>query len=181
MTPGTAQRADALRNRRAILDAASRLLLDHGDLSMSELARAAGLTRPTLYRHFPDREHVLDALAHELGPVVMARLLETFEGLPLADALDRLAGDVVEVAHRHRRLLDGGHRRLHELARLVAPGEPIARLLEERRASGELSPALDVDWVARCIRALCLTAVDDDRPADVVRADLSRSLRALTT
>ncbi len=52
MTPGTAQRADAVRNRRAILDAAGRLLLEHGDLSMTDLARTAGVTRPTVYRHF---------------------------------------------------------------------------------------------------------------------------------
>jgi AcrR family transcriptional regulator len=180
MPPRTAQRADAVRNRRAILDAAGRLLLEHGDLSMSELARVAGLTRPTLYRHFPDREHVLDALARDLGPVVVARLLETFEGLPLGDALDRLAADVVDVARQHRELLDAGHRQLHELARLIVPGEPIARLLEERRTSGELPPTLDVDWLARCIRALCLTAIDDTRHVDAVRADLARSLRALT-
>ncbi|MCO7239343.1 TetR/AcrR family transcriptional regulator [Aeromicrobium sp. CnD17-E] len=181
MTHGTAQRADAVRNRRAILDAAGRLLLEHGDLSMTDLARTAGVTRPTLYRHFPDREHVLDALARDLGPLVVARLLETFEGLPLADALDRLAADVVDVARQHRELLDAGHRQLHELARLIVPGEPIARLLEERRTSGELRPTHDVDWLARCIRALCLTAIDDTRDAEVVRADLARSLRAVTS
>lgn len=179
--PDIARRADAVHNRRAILDAVGRLLLEQGTFSMSELARAAGVTRPTLYRHFKDRDAVLDAVAGDLGPLIVARMLETFEGLPLGEALDRLAADVVEVGHQYRHVLDDGHRQLHELARLVVPGEPIRRVLEERRDAGEMPAGIDPDWVARAVRALCITAIEDARHPDLVRADLARSLRALVT
>lgn len=175
----SAPRADAVRNRRAILDAAGRLLLERGDFSMSELARAAGVTRPTLYRHFKDRDRVLDAFAGDIAPLVVSRLLETFEGLPLDAALGRLAADLVEIGRQHRHVLDQGHRQLHDLARLIVPGEPIRRLLEQRRDDGEMSTLLDPDWVARSVRALCLTAIEDRRAPEVVAADLARSLQAL--
>jgi AcrR family transcriptional regulator len=174
-------RSDAVHNRRAILDAAGTLVLKQGDFSMSELARAAGLTRPTLYRHFSDRDHVIDALAHDIAPVILERLLETFEGLPLDAAFDRLAADVVEVAGRYRHMLEAGSGKAHDLARRLVPGEPIKQLLEERRDRGELRSPLDVGWIARAVRALCLTAIDDTRPPETVRKDLAGSLRALTT
>ena len=173
------RRSDAVRNRKAVLDAAGTLLLEQGDFSMSELARVAGITRPTLYRHFPDRACVLDAVAADLGPAIIGEILDAFEQLPLDEALERLAADVVGVAAEHRHVLDLRHRGLDELARLIVPDEPIADFLERRRAVDELAHDLDVGWLSRAIRALCLTAIADDRERDVVVTDLARSLRSV--
>lgn len=178
--PETVRRADAMRNRRAVVDAAGGLLLEQGDFSMSELARAAGITRPTLYRHFPDRACVLDAVAADLGPAIIGQILDAFERLPLDQALDRLAADVVGVAAEHRHVLDLQHRGIDELARLIVPDEPIADFLERRQTTGELHADLDVGWLSRAVRALCLTAIADEREQDLVVADLARSLRSLT-
>jgi serine phosphatase RsbU (regulator of sigma subunit) len=61
-------RADALASRQRILDAASALAGDRR-ITMGELAAAAGVGRSTLYRHFPSRQAVDDALsALELRP-----------------------------------------------------------------------------------------------------------------
>jgi AcrR family transcriptional regulator len=64
-----AERADAARNRRRILDAAARLVATHGPegLSMDEVATAAGVGVGTVYRRFTDLAGLAQALldAHE--------------------------------------------------------------------------------------------------------------------
>jgi AcrR family transcriptional regulator len=63
-TPPTspAPRADAQRNREAILAAGLEVLSRRPDASLAEVARACGLTRTTVYAHFANREELLEAL-----------------------------------------------------------------------------------------------------------------------
>jgi AcrR family transcriptional regulator len=62
----TALRADARRNRERILAAGRQQFADHGlDVHMEQIARAAGVGVGTLYRHFPAKEDLLQALADE--------------------------------------------------------------------------------------------------------------------
>ncbi|WP_131767643.1 TetR/AcrR family transcriptional regulator [Candidatus Protofrankia californiensis] len=57
-------RADAQRNRELIAATALDLFARHGaGVSMDEIARAAGLGVGTLYRHFPDRQALLESIA----------------------------------------------------------------------------------------------------------------------
>jgi AcrR family transcriptional regulator len=66
-------RSDARRNRDLIVATASALLTERGAaVSMEEIARAAGLGVGTLYRHFPDRQALLEDIAADGA----ARLLE---------------------------------------------------------------------------------------------------------
>ena len=62
-----AERVDAARNRRKILDAAARILREHGSqaLSFDELSRAAGVGVGTVYRRFGDRAGLVFALLDE--------------------------------------------------------------------------------------------------------------------
>lgn len=59
-----AERADAARNRRKVLDAAARLADEHGvaNLQMDDVARAAGVGVGTIYRRFGDRAGLVIAL-----------------------------------------------------------------------------------------------------------------------
>jgi AcrR family transcriptional regulator len=73
MTDDPPQRADARRNRDAVLSAAIRVLSERPDASMREIAEASGVGRTTVYRHFPQRDDLVRALfrrvfedAHEL-------------------------------------------------------------------------------------------------------------------
>ncbi|MDX3232809.1 helix-turn-helix domain-containing protein [Streptomyces sp. ME19-01-6] len=56
-------RADARRNRAKVLRAAVRAFTDHGlDVSLGEIARQAGVGTGTVYRHFPSKEILLEAV-----------------------------------------------------------------------------------------------------------------------
>ena len=62
------ERADARRNRERILCAARHLILEDGgidDVSMDDVAAAAGVGKGTLYRRFGDRSSLLRALIEE--------------------------------------------------------------------------------------------------------------------
>ena len=60
------QRSDARRNRAKVLAAARRQLADHGlDTQIEQIAREAGVGVGTVYRHFPTKEALLEALAQD--------------------------------------------------------------------------------------------------------------------
>ena len=63
--PERAQRADARRNHELVLEAARKLMAEDGlDAQMDEIARAAGVGVGTVYRHFPTKDDLIEALAN---------------------------------------------------------------------------------------------------------------------
>jgi serine phosphatase RsbU (regulator of sigma subunit) len=70
------KRADALRNRERILDAAERLLERSPSATLADIAAAAGVARATLHRRFASRDDLIAALRNR----------------PQDTALDRPAG-----------------------------------------------------------------------------------------
>ncbi len=61
---GQPKRADARRNYERLLTAAAAAFAEHGadDVSLEEIARRAGVGIGTLYRHFPARQALLEAV-----------------------------------------------------------------------------------------------------------------------
>lgn len=71
-------RADGLRNRERLVEAAKASFAEHGaEASLDEIARRAGVGIGTLYRHFPSRDAVIEAVYRR-------------EVQQLADAAERL-------------------------------------------------------------------------------------------
>jgi AcrR family transcriptional regulator len=63
-TPVGGKRADARRNYELLLSAAAAAFAEHGadEVSLEEVARRAGVGIGTLYRHFPNRQALLEAV-----------------------------------------------------------------------------------------------------------------------
>jgi AcrR family transcriptional regulator len=59
---GRPLRADAARNRARLLEVALRVLSENGDAPLDAIAKAAGVGSGTLYRHFPTREALIEAV-----------------------------------------------------------------------------------------------------------------------
>jgi AcrR family transcriptional regulator len=61
------QRADAERNRRALIDAAVEVFGERGlDATVSEVAARAGVGQGTAFRHFPSKEHLIAATVRDM-------------------------------------------------------------------------------------------------------------------
>ncbi len=60
--PAAARRADAERNRGKILAARTAFADPDAEVSMAEISRRAGVGLATLYRNFPGRQELLEAL-----------------------------------------------------------------------------------------------------------------------
>ena len=52
--------------RRQLIDVATSLFLEHGyaNVAVADIARAAGISGPSVYRHFPDKQAILAAVMH---------------------------------------------------------------------------------------------------------------------
>lgn len=85
--PPTVRRSDARRNRDRILSAARSAFGDpDANVSMAEISRRAGVGMATLYRNFPSRQDLLEALyATEVDSV--CQVPETANDVSAGDAL----------------------------------------------------------------------------------------------
>jgi AcrR family transcriptional regulator len=73
-------RADARRNRERVLKAAQATFAEHGrEAQMDDVARRAGVGVGTVYRHFPTKEALVEALATSMFERVLAGAREALE------------------------------------------------------------------------------------------------------
>jgi TetR/AcrR family transcriptional regulator, mexCD-oprJ operon repressor len=91
-----------LRTPAAILEAAVHVLAERGDASMADIAAATGVGRATLYRYFPTREALVDALKAEAFEELSARIEDAgLERVPVPEGLERLLRAFFLVGERY--------------------------------------------------------------------------------
>ena len=117
MTAAKPLRADAQRNRDALL-AKAREIFDAGnffDLRFDDFASLAGVGTGTLYRHFPTREALAEAVYHEEVAALCARARHLGATLPAEEALAVFLRGMVDY-------LDANQGLARTLATLMATG-----------------------------------------------------------
>jgi AcrR family transcriptional regulator len=180
-------RRDAERNRQRILEAAGAAFAEHGlGVSMDEIARRAGVGVGTVYRRFPDKELLIEALFDaQLQQIVgFAR-----DGLELADPWEGLVSFMEralcqQATNRGLKelLISSGHGQDH----IVRGREQIAPLLDElvarAQAGGELRP--DVTTTDFALMQMSLGAIIDysrDADPDIWRRCMALMLDGMRT
>jgi AcrR family transcriptional regulator len=118
-------RADAVRNRERVLEAAKAVFSAGGpDASLEAVARRAGVGIGTLYRHFPTREALFEAVYRR----EVQQLVELAEQLKSAaepvDALRRWLRSNVEVVATKKGMLAALALAVHGSSELYAHDQP---------------------------------------------------------
>src|ERR1700734_1326191 len=147
-------RADATRNRKQLLEVATRVFVSAGtEPSMRAVAREAGVGIATLYRHFPTRESLVDAVYRDQVVRLTAGARELLGQLAPAKAMRRwmdLFGDWIATKNG---MLD-------TLLAMIETGEiahgqtrtellaAITTILDAGRAAGDLRRDVTAEAVA---------------------------------
>ncbi|MGI5127254.1 TetR/AcrR family transcriptional regulator [Pseudonocardia sp. CA-107938] len=176
------RRADAERNITAILDAAAACLSRRSQVSMAEVATAAGVGRVTLYAHFSSREVLLEAVLDRAIAQAAAVIEQTRPDDGPADvALQRLVRSSWEVLDRHRGLFEATQREFGA-ARLRQRHDPafsrIEALLARGRSEGTIRTDLPLSWLVTAVYALMHAAADDVNTNRLPQRDAGRVLEA---
>ena len=152
-----ALRRDAAENRERLLRAAWEVFAEHGpEAGVEEIARRAGVGMGTLYRRFPTKEALVQALNDALMEKILASTRQTLAEAPPADGLEAYlwyTGKVMSTHHGclsrlwHRNL-PGYDPRREELWSMVR------QLLERAQESGAVRADLTLTDVYLCVLAL---------------------------
>ena len=174
------QRQTAQRNVEAILDAAEEMIRLQGHASISAVAAQAGVSRVTVYAHFPTWEALLEAAVQRAVEQTMAALasLRPDEGPPL-EALDRVIAGAWQHLARYQAmgaavaelLSPEAVTRTHEAAH-----HAIGTLLERGQADGSFRKDLPAGWLTTACIALVHTCADGVRAGRIEAADAPRIL-----
>lgn len=174
-------RADAQRNRAAIIGATAEALRIDPDASVADIAAAAGVGRMTLYGHFTTRAELLEAaLVDNLdrGDAVLQQV--DLDGDPVA-ALERLIDSSWMLVDRSRALLTAAQkelppariRELHEKAEARVRG-----LLERGQRDGAFRTDLPVGWLLATTHVVMHGAADEITAGHISPTDAPRFIRA---
>jgi AcrR family transcriptional regulator len=160
--------SERLRTPAAILASTASLLAERRDASMSDIAAAAGIGRATLYRYFPTREALVQALADDALQELTGRIADArLDTVPVVEALQRLFRAVLAVGDRYIMLLDeatalrardttdDAHRRV---------AEPIEALLQRGQDDGILRDDLDARVLAQIFGGVVTAAIAASLP-----------------
>lgn len=183
------RRATAERNVQAILDAAEDLLGQRGQPSVSAVATEAGVSRVTVYAHFPTSEALLEAVVRRsVGRSTAAMDEARPEHGPPPEALARVLAAGWQELDRYgavaaaaaTQLSPDALTRTHESAH-----ERVRELVERGQADGSFRTDLPAGWlVASCFALIHACAgevragrIAPDRGLDV----LTTTVRSLVT
>jgi AcrR family transcriptional regulator len=186
------RRADARRSVEAIVDAASTMLGERADTSMEEIAGAAGVSRQTVYAHFPSRDALVSAVLDRAGSDILAAI----DGARLdartpAEALTGFLEIGWQLLRRYYPLLldsPVAHTRLIRDNPHHAVTRQLERIIRRGQQTGDFDRSLSASWLAAAILGLGHTAAEqvasgqltDRKAAAVLRQSALRLCGAVT-
>ncbi len=168
-------RADALRNRERILEVAKEAFTRQGaQISLDDVARQAGVGPGTLYRHFPTRDALLEAVYRTEVERLAAAAKTLSAKKPPIQALEAwmlLFVDYIATKQLIAPALNsliGGPSQLYAASTTQITGA-IETLVSRAIASGDIRPDLDALDLLRALIGVSNVASVPDWPASAKR------------
>ena len=150
-------RTDALRNRERILEVAKGAFTRHGaDASLDDIAKQAGVGAGTLYRHFPTRDALIEAVYGSEVEKLAAAAHGFAAAMSPVEALRAwllLFVDYIAAKHIIAPALNsvaGGPARLYEGSRSMVQGA-IDELVKRAKKSGDVRRDIDASDLLRAV------------------------------
>jgi AcrR family transcriptional regulator len=159
-TDARAPRADATRNRETLLAAATRAFASaETEPSMRAIAREAGVGIATLYRHFPTRESLVDAVYRDQVQRLTVGARELLRQLPPAQAMRQwmdLFGEWLATKHGMLDTLaamfeSGAIAHAQSRTELL---DAITTILDAGRTAGDLRADVSAEDIAASLRGI---------------------------
>jgi AcrR family transcriptional regulator len=154
-------RADAVRNRERVLEAAKAVFSAGGpDASLEEVARRAGVGIGTLYRHFPTRQSLFEAV-YRREVQHLGELAEELKGdAAPVEALRRWLRSNVEFVATKKGMLAALALAAHGSSELYAETfkrltKAVGALLERAVAAGEIRGDISPEDLLRALIGMC--------------------------
>jgi AcrR family transcriptional regulator len=177
-----AGRADARRNREIVLRTAARTFAEEGlEVSLGRIAQLAGVGAGTVYRHFPSKEILLEAVLAEHVDSLAAAAGQWAARAAPGDALFGFLLEVIEKSAGRKHVCDAltankGWPRAVLAAAAQRFGEALDSLLRSAQQSGAVRADVRADDLAALVfggAALCSAHRDRARGMRLVRLLLS--------
>jgi AcrR family transcriptional regulator len=175
-TADKGMRADARRNYQKLLTAAAEAFTERGtdDVSLEEIARRAGVGIGTLYRHFPTRQALLEAVYRDQVEALRARADELIATKPPAEALASWLRDLLDFGRTKRMLTTALLTTHNKDSELMSSGSRMVRgaatdILTGAQEAGVARADANPADLMRLIHAISLTAewaAEDNQQAD---------------
>ena len=154
-------RADAVRNRERVLEAAKAVFSAGGsDASLEAVAKRAGVGIGTLYRHFPTREALFEAV-YRREVQQLSELAEALKGdADSVDALRRWLRSNVEFVATKKGMLAALALTVHGSSELYAHTfdrltKAVGVLLDRAVAAGEIRADISPEDLLRALVGMC--------------------------
>jgi len=168
-------RADAQRNRQRLLEIAKEAFTRSGaNISLDEIAKQAGVGAGTLYRHFPTRDALLEAVYRTEVEKLAAAERELSKTMPPIEALRAWMLLFVDYIAAKKLIapalntLVGGPSKVFEATREQVAGA-IHALVKRAIESGDIRPDLDPFDLLRALIGVSNVAAGEDWPASAKR------------
>jgi TetR/AcrR family transcriptional regulator, mexCD-oprJ operon repressor len=176
------QRAIAERNAGAILDAAEELLEERAAASISAVAARAGVSRVTVYAHFPTWEALLEAAVERAVRRTMTALAATHpDDGPPVQALERMLTAAWQHLARYGAMAQAVAEQLSPQAVTrthQAVHRTVSALLKRGQADGSFRTDLPAAWLVTACIALIHACAQEVRAGRIGERDAARILTA---